>query len=70
MKNEKDRILKDIQVNFITEIKIDDAQRANPNLIFSQFEMARKNLNMKYGEQIAAQIKSINKPIIATDLTT
>ena len=45
--SEKDRIFKDLNENFITELKIDKEKRANPNLIFSQFEIVRKNLNEK-----------------------
>ena len=62
MMSEKDRIFKDLNENFITELKIDNAKRANPNLIFSQFEIVRKNLNEKYGNQIKNQMKSFKKP--------
>ena len=59
--DEKLNISKDIRANYLTHLKIDDAKRANPNLIFGQIEVIRKNLNEKYGDKINQKMSSIKK---------
>ena len=51
--NEYDQIMNEIKSNhFPNPLSIDAAVRVNPNILFSQFESARRNLNEKFGGQI------------------